>query len=55
MPDTASWIFHIAVVSRDDVNMRMADRLSRRGTAIHSDIEGIRIKPTPEFQSDRPD
>lgn len=40
--DTAAWVGDIAVVTRDDVDVELSDRLAGGGAVVQADVEAVR-------------
>jgi len=43
MPDATARIFDVAVVARDQMNVKMKDCLAGRGAAVDADVVAVRI------------
>ena len=51
VPHTAGRVFHVAAVSRDDVEMKMKHGLSRCFIDIDTDVETVRLVPGEDLFS----
>lgn len=43
-PDPAAWISNVPLVARNDVDVKLGDRLARGLSVIQPDVEAIRLR-----------
>jgi hypothetical protein len=41
VPNTATWVRHVALVSRNDVDVEMLNRLASRGPHVDADVKAV--------------